>query len=139
VQAAYELTSERALRKRFHVSASDDNPIVRGKVKFRLGAKVNPSGATCTLDGKLLESAGLGSRFSHPTLDFDIPTDLLSPGEHEVVLSMRQGTASVLLYPDIVQPYHPPLLGKAQRVPDSAFATDPWMGNEELAKLSDVL
>ncbi|MBI5725152.1 MAG: hypothetical protein HZA50_14425 [Planctomycetes bacterium] len=137
VRARLDLPASQAARKCFHITASPDNPVGGGRVKLPLAAEADQSQAACAIDGTPLKPAGRGVRFKNPALDFDIPAGLLAPGRHELIVTTQKGPLPVWLYPDIVKPYHPPLLGGPTRVADSAFHINPYLGGKEINELRE--
>jgi hypothetical protein len=108
-----------ALRKRFYLSDCRDNPIVRGQVAYLLKSAVGTGDVRCELDGLDLgagapDTADKGyAPGRHFYLVFEMSSDRLTPGEHDLVLrNASDKEIMVAFQPDVVRPYHNPVSGK---------------------------
>ena len=137
VRAGVPLAPGGVFRKRFYIGPSLDNPVTGGKVKLWVGRPGEGRGVECVLDGKPLACTGEGRRFKQPTVEYTIPAGLLSPGIHELQFRCPSGSAPLIFYPDIVQPYAEPILGKPLHVPNEAFSVEPCVGDRELEELAE--
>ena len=70
---------------------------------------------------------------------FKLPVSLLTPGVHELHISMKNNSAKVILYPDIVEPYYYPYYGDEIKVADETFSVEPTIGHLALEALREVL
>ena len=90
------------VRRRFWLSNCCDNPITAASAEFRV--RGNDEGLVCSLDGHVLKQRNGNS--------WRLPVDLLTPGEHELVLH-NTGTSQpeLTFLPDFVRPYLNPVSG----------------------------
>jgi hypothetical protein len=97
-----------AVRKRFYLSDSRDNPITRGVVRYLSKSAVGPADVRCALDGSDLGSGKSDSGW----LLFEMPSERLTPGEHELVLRNVSGKEITLAFQaDLTRPYYDPVSG----------------------------
>lgn len=95
-----------AIRKMFYISDCRDNPAIGAIAKFFVADGIVASGYACTLDGRALSGATTGKG----TLEFRIPAELLTPGEHELIVRKTDDSPNgFVFYPDIQRPYHKPI------------------------------
>ena len=98
-----------AVRKRFYLSDSRDNPITRGEVRYYFKRGGGPADVRCALDGGDLGSGESDSGW----LLFEIPPERLTPGEHELVLrNVSDREITLAFQADVTRPYHNPVSGK---------------------------
>lgn len=120
LSAALPLNEGLALRRRFFISACEDNPLQAAELRaWCLG---DGGGLAASLDGVALSSIGRQpQRHVHQVAVFAVPSMLLTPGWHEAVLHGRGCAVAfpeVLLDPD-------PAASAAIALDPTGITTDP--------------
>ena len=114
------------LRRRLYVSGSPDNPIIAAEMRVWITEKTDIHALTLRLGGVTLACLGRREqRGCHWAAVFRVDPALLTQGWHEFRLTISGPTGTELvLFPDVVEPYVPPIDCAGIIIPANAVHTD---------------